>query len=82
MHAGAGIEEREEDGVIATSVDRAEVCGFQDRLDLFCFEILDRALGGTLERHSKETLASLDGLGVPGSDVTCEDVDVLTDRVF
>jgi hypothetical protein len=63
LHAGSGVEEREEERVIATTVRSRAVWSIEDSTDLASLEILDETRPCPLEGHGEDALAELHLLG-------------------
>jgi hypothetical protein len=75
LHAGPGVEEREEKGVVASAPHRRAIGRVEDGADLLVFEVLNGALAGPLEGQSEQPLAELEVLGVAGCGVAGKRVD-------
>jgi hypothetical protein len=64
LNARAGIEERENERVIATTTGGGAIRSVENGCDLSSLEILDETRTCTFERHGKDPLAELEVLGV------------------
>jgi hypothetical protein len=73
LDAGAGIEHRGEQRVVAATVTRGAIDGQQGALDFGVLEVLDHARGAArrgaaLERDREDVLTLLEMLGMDASD--------------
>jgi hypothetical protein len=75
LHARAGVEEGEEQGVVASTMDGAAVYRIKHRADLVTLKIFNGLGPGSLGGNSKKTLAQLEILGVRRGDEPDEGVD-------
>jgi hypothetical protein len=81
LDASAGVEEYEDERVVATTVATTPVGGIEERTHLVGFEILDEALSCPFEGHGEDPLAKLEVLGlacgcVPRKCVDCGEASV------
>jgi hypothetical protein len=81
LDAGAGVEEREQEGVISTAVGRCPIGRVQNCGDLIGFEILDDARSCSLERDGEDPLAELQVLRMIRGDEPRECVDGSKPRI-
>jgi hypothetical protein len=75
LHAGAGVEEGEEKGVVSPPIRRRAIGRVEDGADLIGLEVFDGALACPLEGQSEQPLAELEVLWVAGCGVAGKRVD-------
>jgi hypothetical protein len=81
LHASPGVEEHEEERVVATTIGSDPVGGIEKGTYLVGFEIFDKALSSPLEGHGEDPLAELKVLrmacrSVPRECVDCSEASV------
>jgi len=57
LHARAGVEEREKEGMVTATLASPGVCGRKHRAELLALQVLDYTNARALERHREDTLA-------------------------
>jgi hypothetical protein len=75
LDARASVEQREEEGAIAATIQRRAVGRVEEGSDFVRFEILNETVASPFEGHGENALAKLDVFGMAHGGVACECVN-------
>src|SRR5215469_61673 len=65
LDTAAGVKHRRQQSVITATLQRGPVDGFENRIDLLVFQVIDGPLSCAFERNAQDSLRQLEMLWIP-----------------